>query len=39
MFFNPVKRLEQARRAYRFTVDVSDVVPVTVGNVRHWDVY
>lgn len=38
-FFNPAKRLEQARHVYRFTVDVSDVIPVTVGKVRHWDVY
>jgi cyanobactin maturation PatA/PatG family protease len=38
-FFNPNRRLEQARRVYRFTVDVSDVIPVTVGRVRHWDVY
>ena len=35
-FFNPSKVLEQARKAYRFTVDVSDVVPVTVGPVRSW---
>jgi hypothetical protein len=38
-FFNPSKRMEQARHVYRFTVDVSDVIPVTVGPVRHWDVY
>ena len=38
-FFSPAKRLEQARRVYRFTVDVSDVVPVTVGRLRDWDVY
>ncbi len=38
-FFNPSKRLEQAREVYRFTVDVSDVVPVTVGKMRHWSVY
>lgn len=38
-FFNPTRRLEQARVVYRFTVDVSDVVPVTVGRVRHWPVY
>src|SRR5208337_3335400 len=38
-FFDPTKRLERARRVYRFTVDVSDVIPVTVGPVRHWDVY
>jgi cyanobactin maturation PatA/PatG family protease len=39
VFFNPIRRLEQARRVYRFTVDVSDIVPVTVGKVRHWDIY
>ncbi|HEX3043493.1 MAG TPA: PatA/PatG family cyanobactin maturation protease [Bacillota bacterium] len=38
-FFNPTKRLEQARQVYRFTIDVSDVVPVTVGKVRNWSVY
>jgi cyanobactin maturation PatA/PatG family protease len=35
-FFSPRKMLEQARKVYRFTVDVSDVVPVTVGPVRSW---
>jgi cyanobactin maturation PatA/PatG family protease len=35
-FFNPSKVYEQARKVYRFTVDVSDVVPVTVGTVRSW---
>jgi len=38
-FFNPSKRQEQARHVYRFTVDVSEVIPVTVGKVRHWDIY
>jgi cyanobactin maturation PatA/PatG family protease len=38
-FFNPRDRLGQARRVYRLTVDVSDVVPVTVGEVRQWSVY
>ncbi|MFC7419721.1 PatA/PatG family cyanobactin maturation protease [Iodobacter arcticus] len=37
-FFNPAKRLEQARHVYRFTIDVSEVIPVTVGKIRHWDV-
>lgn len=35
-FFNPSKVFEQARKVYRFTEDVSDVVPVTVGPVRSW---
>jgi cyanobactin maturation PatA/PatG family protease len=38
-FFNPHKRMEEARNVYRFTVDVSDVVPVTVGKVRSWRVF
>ncbi|MBI4852993.1 MAG: PatA/PatG family cyanobactin maturation protease [Acidobacteria bacterium] len=38
-FFNPSKRFEQARRVYRFTVDVSDIIPVSVGTVRDWHVY
>mgnify|MGYP003379147793 CR=1 FL=1 len=39
MFFNPSKTSEQAKHVYRFTIDVSDVVPVTVGRTRDWDVY
>ncbi|HXQ73399.1 MAG TPA: hypothetical protein VN844_23055, partial [Pyrinomonadaceae bacterium] len=38
-FFNPARRLDQAREIYRLTIDVSDVVPVTVGQVRRWQVY
>jgi PatG C-terminal/Subtilase family/PatG Domain len=38
-FFNPVRRLEQAREVFRFTVDVSDIVPVTVGQVRQWQTF
>lgn len=38
-FFDPTRRLERAREVYRFTVDVSDVVPVTVGLPSHWPVY
>jgi cysteine desulfurase len=38
-FFHPAQRLQQARMVYRFTVDVSDVVPVTVGNMRNWEIY
>lgn len=38
-FFHPAKRLEQAREVFRLTVDVSDVVPVTVGPTRNWFVY
>jgi cyanobactin maturation PatA/PatG family protease len=38
-FFDPNQRLTRSRRVYRFTVDVSDVIPVTIGSVRHWDLY
>jgi hypothetical protein len=34
-FFNP-DNLRSARRVSRFAVDVSDVVPVTLGTVRTW---
>lgn len=37
--FNPHKRDTEARRAFRFTIDVSDVVPVSIGEVRSWSVY
>jgi len=36
LFFNPQDPLATMRKAYRFTVDVSDVVPVMVGPVRSW---
>lgn len=35
-FFDPERLLQRARKTYRFTVDVSDVVPVTIGPVRSW---
>ncbi len=38
-FFNPKERLTEARLTFRFTIDVSDVVPVTIGKVRSWSVY
>lgn len=38
-FFDPANRLTVARKVYRFAVDVSDVVPVTVGKIRSWSVY
>lgn len=36
IFFNPLKQFEEARHVYQFTVDVSDVVPVLVGELRTW---
>jgi cyanobactin maturation PatA/PatG family protease len=38
-FFSPTKRLEQARKVYRFTIDVSTVAPVQIGDARSWYVY
>lgn len=34
-FFNP-NNTNMANRVFRFTVDVSDIIPVTVGTVRTW---
>jgi hypothetical protein len=34
-FFDPENN-QRARRIYRFTVDVSEAVPVTIGKVRSW---
>lgn len=38
-FFAPLQRTERARQVYRFTIDVSDVLPVTVGTIKSWAVY
>jgi hypothetical protein len=35
-FFYPDRQTQTVRRVYRFTVDVSDVVPVTIGPMRSW---
>lgn len=34
-FFNP-HNTNMADRVYRFTVDVSDIIPVSIGQVRSW---
>lgn len=34
-FFDP-ENSRRAKRVYRFTIDVSDIVPVTLGEVRTW---
>ncbi|MEM7050987.1 MAG: PatA/PatG family cyanobactin maturation protease [Acidobacteriota bacterium] len=39
VFFDPRHRMETARRVFRFTIDVSDVIPVTIGPVRSWSIY
>lgn len=36
-FFDPDNN-RRARRVYRFTIDVSDIMPVTVGDVRSWPI-
>lgn len=38
-FFDPRKRLETSRKLYRSTIDVSDLIPVTIGELRNWYAY
>lgn len=38
-FFDPKSRYETAKMVFRFTVDVADVIPVSVGKVRSWSEY
>ncbi len=38
-FFNPKETLTTARHVFQYTVDVSDVVPVTVGPLRDWSIF
>ncbi|MGP2504484.1 PatA/PatG family cyanobactin maturation protease [Pantoea ananatis] len=38
-FFNPKERLTTARKLYRYTIDVSDIMPVTIGTLRSWYAY
>lgn len=35
-FFYPARQVQTVRKVYRFAVDVSDVVPVTIGPTRSW---
>ena len=35
VFFNPIND-RAAKKVFRFTIDVSDVIPVTMGEVRTW---
>jgi cyanobactin maturation PatA/PatG family protease len=35
IFFDPENN-QRANRVYRFTIDVSEVIPVTIGQVRSW---
>lgn len=38
-FFEPGNRFKRAEKIYRYTIDVSDVIPVPVGEVRSWYMY
>lgn len=38
-FVNPGQRFQRAQKVYRFTVDVSDIIPVLVGRIRSWYIY
>nr|MBO3463956.1 peptidase S8 [Aetokthonos hydrillicola CCALA 1050] len=38
-FFDPQRQNQRARKVYRFTVDVSDEVPVTIGRLRSWSMF
>ncbi len=38
LFFYPERQVPSLRKVFRFTVDVSDVVPVAVGPMRSWSV-
>jgi cyanobactin maturation PatA/PatG family protease len=35
-FFYPERQVQTVRKVYRYTIDVSDVVPATIGQVRSW---
>jgi hypothetical protein len=35
-FFYPERQVQTVRKVYRLTVDVSDTVPVTIGQVHSW---
>lgn len=35
-FFYPQRQVQTVRKVYRLTVDVTDLVPATVGEVRSW---
>jgi len=38
IFFFPNRPVQTVRRLYRFTVDVADVVPATIGPMRSWSI-
>ncbi|MEL6534902.1 MAG: PatA/PatG family cyanobactin maturation protease [Bacteroidota bacterium] len=38
-FFNPMNRQKYAPKVWRFTIDVSRVIPVAIGEPRTWYIY
>lgn len=38
-FFNPQNHRKEARKIYRYTIDVSGLMPVTFGKLRSWSAY
>ena len=38
VFFYPERTPQAPRKVYRYTVDVADVVPVTLGPMRSWSI-
>lgn len=36
IFFFPERQIQTVRKLFRFTIDVADIVPATVGPVRSW---
>lgn len=39
IFFKPHERLTTSKHVFRFTIDVSEVIPVAVGEIREWFEY
>ncbi|MGH1337837.1 MAG: S8 family serine peptidase [Aureispira sp.] len=39
VFFKPYKRLTASKHIFRFTIDVSEVIPIAVGEIREWFEY
>ena len=38
-FLNPQQQFKSAKKVYRFTIDVSGVIPVPVGEIKSWYIY
>jgi hypothetical protein len=35
-FFHPQKRMEVANKVFKFSIDVSDVIPMLIGEIKVW---